>query len=1063
MMELNEIKQYTHKIKTIHITNENIYSTYSYIVVKINIASNDDEVIRFSLEPNDKFIEHQHYFYQIDNDEEEEEEENDTSNLILNPSFENGKEKWTVMSNDYWELSDNGFDGKCIVYPHTIYNYLIPHATIEQIINFTEIKEISFYVKSKKNTKIKLYCDNNELNEKNDDATLDSEMWRLLTYDVEDIQGEHILKFDSLPEFGDIYLDSFDYILINNTISESLAESNDYYCYIPNNLNSITTLYAHFFPADLYDYDTELTNLISVFDFKELNEKATINSNRYEHKITDDGKLTVQSTDEKSVTGYHDPNYKNYVETNNSNKTEQGKFPLSSRYRNKKNWEVPNLSDANPKWAEKDDDLYWEARIPFDNIEAPVNVFINYEYLPTSREYHQHYFGFEAETSTPNTINVFEGTNINTLDENFGSKNNYRLINLGNSYDDKKSIYVPHENNIPIDLENFNPKPANINKQWKKNKCQNYYVYTPLQNGHCEYNISLNAGKYYSLKYYIYIPSYAQVDSETCYISVKTSDAEYKMHNNFIYKDKELRNQWIYHEIPFLATTNNLIKIVGPQSSGNLETDNRNSIYFTNISLQEMVEYSPTLQYTSTGLRLSEQNKLTFKSIAEESITQNHTFNDKIWTNTNETLPTPYTNINISTKNEKYVYYDPYTTNIYYSHSDEDENPLISFDNTTNNIYSNGITYVDSSDSDNDPDTLLANYSENLTGVYGPDNSFTFYITDDNRQYVTIGELNAGIFLEKNENLSHNDAEIKMNYYPVKVNGVVKFTNIDLSDLTRTDNHKYYIRLEYNTPCEDVNKVVFKPLFVYEEKVEFDKIKINGVLHNVKDTYVINDVNQVPLKIEAHLVNQNHEKQSTGYCELSIDDKLNQTTLMDTYNNDSWVDFYLSVDDLIKGTQTIKLEYYRQYFKSLAFIYFNIKVEVDFGDRVPIEVRIYNESRGILLTGDNYQVPRVENVYGDLTKHDDCILMMMNAKTNHEKYRVEFYREENVNGRIKWVQHFKQNVLKPRDLSFSFLNTEYGNFTTRKFKIITGNMLDDNGNVIEDLWLDNEKIFTISY
>ena len=63
-MDLDQIKQYSHKIKTIQVTNKNKHSLYDNVLVKINISSEDDEIIRFSLNPNDNFIDHQ----QINND-----------------------------------------------------------------------------------------------------------------------------------------------------------------------------------------------------------------------------------------------------------------------------------------------------------------------------------------------------------------------------------------------------------------------------------------------------------------------------------------------------------------------------------------------------------------------------------------------------------------------------------------------------------------------------------------------------------------------------------------------------------------------------------------------------------------------------------------------------------------------------------------------------------------------------------------------------------------------------------------------------------------------------------
>ena len=495
-MELNEIKQYQHKIKIINVHNNNIQSAYKFVVVKINLPSSNDETVRFSLEPNDHFVEHQH-----------------------------------------------------------------------------------------------------------------------------------------------------------------ISDTNDYYCDIPNYLDQTITLYAHFFPSDLYEYDTELDSLILIYDLQDILIDAEITHYRYNAIMDDRGNLIIQSTDTNSVNNVHDPNYKEYSDINNiKNKTEQGFFPLSGKYRSKKNLKVPDIQTAKPSWRENNNKVFWEARIPIDYATSPMKVFINYEYLPTSREYHQHYFGFEGTTQNNNTINVLEGTNINILDDKFGSKNNYRLINLGNQYSDKNSIYVPHENIIPINLKDFTPKFFNNQKtcEWKKSKCQDYYIYTPLsfsanQDGYCLKQISLTPGKYYSLRYYIYIPSYAHVEDDKCHIVIETDEnITYKIDDAFILKDKEMRNKWIYHEVPFLATENNNIKIIGPQSF-NTSTDKNNNIFFTNISLYEMVEYSPTLQYTNTSLKIFEKDQKTLRLISEPNTTQSISPDDKTWTLTNNILPTPYNDVYITT------------------------------------------------------------------------------------------------------------------------------------------------------------------------------------------------------------------------------------------------------------------------------------------------------------------------------------------------------------------------------------------------------------------------------
>ena len=903
-MDLNQIKQYNHKIKTVQIVNKNRYSLYDNVLVKINVSSRDDEIVRFSLDPNDNFVDHQ-------------------------------------------QIND------------------------------------------------------------------------------------------------------------------------DYYCYIPNNLNSKTTVYIHFFPTDLYEYEM-LEDLISEYDLKELIESATITSNRYEQNFDEDGHLIVQSTDEKSVTHYHDPNYKQYQQTTPANnKTEQGKFPLSSRYRSEQNWEVPDLKDANPQWKKTTSEApYWQARIPFKNLDVPLNVFINYEYLPSSREYHQHYFGFEQtdmdnETNQCKTISVFEGTNINEIDSKFGSDNNYRLINLGNPYDDSHSIFVPHENTIPINMENFNEYIGNQQVcRWKHHQCKNYYVYSPLNVNtndltYCHQKVDLKTGHYYSLQYYIYIPSKATVTSDSCYIAVNVDGVDYKMDSAFIAKDKTLRDQWVYHEVPFLAGDENEIKIVGPQGSQK-EYPYEDSIYFIYLELREMVEYSPTLQYGSTGLRITEQDQSVLKPQLNSETQSNCTKttispDNKQYQSEVKEFPKPYSDVNIITKDEKYVYYDPYTTNLIYVHNPDDDD-AIWYDESTGKLHIPGdddIQFRYDSESN-----LYGSFGERLTGIYGPDNTFIFDFVDTNGDYVTDGEVEISILTQQDRDTTNKGMWLTRK--PKTVTGHMVFSGIDLSNLSK-DQNKYYIRLIYTNRCmeltNDKPKIVFKPLYVYEEDAKFNEIRINdtelsinATTHKVAD-YHINSIDQFPLKIEAQITDQNDSIKKSGYCELSINDKMNQTTLVDTTG---WADFYLTQDDLEIGRQTVKIEYYRQYNHSLAFIYFDIVVDSldDFKDYVKIDIKI-------LKDGMTQPIP-IDNVFE--IGSDDCVLSVINTH-NHSKFRLEVYRSDNLNTPI-----IKKNIYNKNMQDTSFIHATWDEWQTHNsytFKIVTGNMLDENGNVIQDLYRDYERSFTI--
>ena len=50
--------------------------------------------------------------------------------------------------------------------------------------------------------------------------------------------------------------------------------NNDYFVRIPNKLRQITELYAHFFIADLYEYE-ESTEILAIYDLSALGEDTT--------------------------------------------------------------------------------------------------------------------------------------------------------------------------------------------------------------------------------------------------------------------------------------------------------------------------------------------------------------------------------------------------------------------------------------------------------------------------------------------------------------------------------------------------------------------------------------------------------------------------------------------------------------------------------------------------------------------------------------------------------------------------------------------------------------------
>ena len=436
---------------------------------------------------------------------------------------------------------------------------------------------------------------------------------------------------------------------------------NDFFIRIPNTLSDITEIYAHYFPASLYDY-TSSEEVCSVYDFTDFEKDKAYNqwdgmqyplqikSYGYEMLVGDDNKPLVRSLLTNSVSQYKDPNYKNYVTTSNpKDTTEKGRFPLSSRYRNSLYNKAPDILGQTtqlPYWESQTPETsgnsdcdrrtnqkpYWEAKIyrsglsPLINHDKnnPINVYLNYQYLPTSTEYHQHYFGFEeanlkkqngdpvteemitavesyvpykngvrydeattnrlkeqlatycqkikdgiyTQTTTNKSYEVLNGDGLIDINQAFDTDATYRIIRHGAPFDSTNIMFIDQKNVYDINLDKIKIVE---NCLWEKNQCQNYWSYIPTGEGQAYLNVSLKANTHYVLKYFIYIPGDAYVEDDSCYMEVQSQVNDNittigELPQAFKNQDKKLRHQWVYHEIPFYTLeTNNRIIIKGPQ------------------------------------------------------------------------------------------------------------------------------------------------------------------------------------------------------------------------------------------------------------------------------------------------------------------------------------------------------------------------------------------------------------------------------------------------------------------------------------------------------------------
>lgn len=749
-------------------------------------------------------------------------------------------------------------------------------------------------------------------------------------------------------------------------------QDDDFFIRVPNNLvasdgkPTITTIYAHFFDKELYQYKEEHKQIFSEFDFSQL---QTTKSNGY-RLITDTDNKTakVQSILANSIDGYKNPNYKQYADADDEKLT-QGYFPITSKYRSKYlhpstgfyesakyYWNAPYLlNQGTNMWTASIlgpgvSNQYWMAKIKREDLsplisdgventheDTPLNVFLNYNYLPTSTEYHEHLFGFEDTLEDNNKYyNILEGENLDVVSDAFGSHNNYRIIQLSNPFNDKYSMSVNKKNIIGIDLNTMQPHNCTFNY----NQCYGYYTYKATNNAsYCSKVIQLKEGTTYTLKYYIYIPD-TMSDTDEAYMRVN----DVKLHPTFRQQDKLLREQWIYHEIPFISEGTDVIYIIGPQQ---IQEDN--VCYLINVSIEEMIEYSPTIKYNQKGIQLIEGDTYTSRPISGTD-TYNDTLNthSKQWTP--QTLPLIRKRVYFLFNRNKNIYYDKLNKILYYIHDTDDDDFNIQYDKSTGDL---SITedeeislYIDNEKN------IIAEYDTDLIFTKSIGNHFEVFLRDINDNSVNDGIVEAAI--HDSPMTEKDDLTTALKYlgqHNVN-NSKVEFSNIDLSNLQLTNNQDtiYYLNLKYINPCSDIS-FIYQTIILQNPQYTLTPMSRN-INIDIDKTFIINKNNQLPLQIQCKITNQLQDIVTGGYVDLSIDDHETQSTIVDT---NGIADFYLDLDDLKYGLQTIKLEYFTKNYHPIKYIYFKVNNLIENKPTLPFIVKgIVQEDKTLPIDINDY-------------------------------------------------------------------------------------------------------------
>ena len=863
--------------------------------------------------------------------------------------------------------------------------------------------------------------------------------------------------------------------------------NDDYYLSIPN-VKGNTIIYAHYFISDLYDYsESEIDgNIFAPYDLKKL---KNYKSDTYH--ISDDDKPKITSRLQGSVieNEIKDPNYKEY----NSDRERTHHFPVASRYGNKGPISIENIKN-NPSATFKEDNTIehreWEARIPHDDIgdiiptddneqQYPINVYLNYEYLPSSTEYHQHFFGFEGKNANYDNktickdINVFEGENLNIVNgvftDSLDKEYRYRLINWGNKADYSNATKVNDNYGFTLNLNQ--PNVENNDYEWKRNSCKDYYICTSLTGNHSSlyFNVELKSNTTYSLKYFTYKPNNVNSD---CNVTVQYSKYNEETNKNEeiiigdindIFKNNanKIKGRWVYHEVPFTtAQEENTICIEG-------HNDENESIYFSSFFLQEFKKYSPVIKYTNQGVFVVEGNEWATKSNNdynnfEECEEINYITPKEVEI---KQPPIPYDNVNIGFSDNFNLKYNQHSKILsYYIPNDSlakiryTEDKVLEYNHIENEEHENEEdTVIFVKDEIDTPEGIV--YTAELrfqdiadkTFRYGTNNNFTIKTFNDDKNFITEGYTECAITNNTNENDNIQLSSIKyLGKRYADANGDIKYTRIDFTNIPREDDSDKYLCIKYKHPCYQEETIFFKKVKFIEESLEM-RILINNEEIDNNDKYVVKNNEDFPLQINAYISTNTGDNTDWGYCELSIDDVVVQTSYVGA---DGIADFYLNEKaNNIQDSQVIKIEYFRQpyenalsesneedAFSKIKFFTLELGTNYEKGkDAIPIRCNVLNND---ITEQTKLNTEQINNKY--YIKKDDCLLIDIDIPSI----------QEYINYSIR-VSKNKENEA-PEYITFSN-NKTYINITKNSHNSISLlEYLNEN-----DIDTDGDYVYTI--
>jgi hypothetical protein len=420
---------------------------------------------------------------------------------------------------------------------------------------------------------------------------------------------------------------TLDNIPANTTVRFSFNENsdyiphqqigNDFFMQIPNELNSVSYIYVHYFLKELYTYDGDKIVHVNL-DLNTLFNSNNKGGTNYSLSMNDKNLRIDYVLNNGNKQIVRDPNWKDCVlgDKETQNMTEKGEYPLDSKFRNTFHFfDIPNLDSNNLyRWKVTDTSSIAKYNIKLDAINIssyvidkndPLNIYMQYRYLPSSSKSHEHYIGMIGEEKDTDSL-LLHGDNLNMVNEHF-SNNTHRLIYRDYPTDENTAFRLNKENDIGFI---FNPLPYKINNkdccEIIKDGCDDYYKikyngYNDKPNKGYQ-KITLNPDYNYTLSYYIYLPHNTDVNNIGNYYYLEIDGN--KPDSTFLDNDKKFNGQWHYHEINFKPKQENVVlDIYGPY-----DLDIENPMFLYNIILTKDPIYNPLIKYNRTSMIVQEES-----------------------------------------------------------------------------------------------------------------------------------------------------------------------------------------------------------------------------------------------------------------------------------------------------------------------------------------------------------------------------------------------------------------------------------------------------------------------